>query len=156
MNWYVLYTAARAEKQVELRIKQEGVETFLPLHLTIRKWSDRLKQVEVPLFSSYIFVKTTDEKLRNLLRISKVSKIVFFNNKPAIVRESEIEAIREFVELAKNEVCEFGISEEVLIAIGPLKDISGQIMKVGRNDLLLYVDSVGVSVRIKKDQVLRV
>ena len=150
----MLYTAARAEKQVEQRIKAEGVETFLPLHLTSRKWSDRIKKVEVPLFSSYIFVRTTDEALRNLLRISKVSRIVYFNEKPAIVRDSEIAAIRKFVELAQNEVCEFGLTDEVLVAVGPLKDISGKIIKLGRHDLVLYIDSIGVSVRIKKDQVL--
>jgi len=61
MNWYLLYTASRAEKQVEQRIKLEGVEVFLPMHLTPRKWSDRVKMVEVPLFSSYIFVRTIDE-----------------------------------------------------------------------------------------------
>ena len=84
-----------------------------------------------------------------------MSRIVFYNSQPAIVRDSEIEVIRKFVELAQNEVCEFGVSDEVLVAMGPLKDISAKIMKVGRNDFVLYVESIGVSVRIKKDQVLK-
>ena len=53
-NWNVLYTAPRAEKQVKERIAALGVECFLPLHRTPRVWSDRVKIVEVPLFSSYI------------------------------------------------------------------------------------------------------
>ena len=50
MEWYVLYTTARAEKHVELKLQAEGVETYLPLHKCPRKWSDRVKMVEMPLF----------------------------------------------------------------------------------------------------------
>ena len=62
MSWYVLYTAARAEKQVAARIEAEGVEkggveAYLPLHRRRKKWSDRIKVVEEPLFRSYVFVK---------------------------------------------------------------------------------------------------
>jgi len=96
MNWYLLYTASRAEKQVEQRIKLEGVEVFLPMHLTPRKWSDRVKMVEVPLFSSYIFVRTIDEVLRSLVRINGVSHIVYYNGAPAIVRQKEIDNIIAF------------------------------------------------------------
>ena len=73
MNWYVLYTSARAEKQVEQRLKLAGIETYLPLHRSRRKWSDRVKVVEVPLFNSYVFVRCEEHKLRELLLIYGVS-----------------------------------------------------------------------------------
>lgn len=56
LKWYVLYTAPRAEKQVENRIRGMGVICWLPLRKSPRAWSDRVKIVEMPLFPSYIFV----------------------------------------------------------------------------------------------------
>jgi transcription antitermination factor NusG len=155
MEWYVLYTTARAEKQVELKLQAEGVETYLPLHKCPRKWSDRVKMVEMPLFSSYIFVNTTDEKLRTLIRVNGVARIVYYNGKPAVMRPKEIEAIREFVQKAAERECEFGLSEEVLVACGPLKDISGKIKKIGRKYLILHIEQMGITVCVKQNQVIR-
>ena len=155
MEWYALYTSARAEKQVEVKINAEGVETYLPLHKCPRKWPDRVKMVEMPLFSSYIFVHTTDEKLRTLLRINGVSRIVYYNSQPAIIRPKEIEAIREFVQKAAERECEFGLSEEVMVACGPLKDISGKIKKIGRKYLILHIEQMGITVCVKQNQVIR-
>ena len=155
MEWYVLYTTARAEKQVELKLQAEGVETYLPLHKCPRKWSDRVKMVEMPLFSSYIFVNTTDEKLRTLIRVSGVARIVYYNGKPAVMRPKEIEAIREFVQKAAERECEFGLSEEVMVACGPLKDISGKIKKIGRKYLILHIEQMGITVCVKQNQVIR-
>ena len=101
-KWYVLYTMSHAEKQVEQRLKALSVETFLPLHLSPRKWSDRIKLVEIPIFPSYIFVKTTDSKLRSLLYVQGISKIVFYDGKPARLRDSEIAQIKEFLEKAQT------------------------------------------------------
>lgn len=155
MEWYVLYTTARAEKQVELKLQAEGVETYLPLHKCPRKWSDRVKMVEMPLFSSYIFVNTTDEKLRTLIRVNGVARIVYYNGKPAVMRPKEIEAIREFVQKAAERECEFGLSEEVMVACGPLKDISGKIKKIGRKYLILHIEQMGITVCVKQNQVIR-
>ena len=155
MEWYVLYTTARAEKHVELKLQAEGVETYLPLHKCPRKWSDRVKMVEMPLFSSYIFVNTTDEKLRTLIRVSGVARIVYYNGKPAVMRPKEIEAIREFVQKAAERECEFGLSEEVMVACGPLKDISGKIKKIGRKYLTLHIEQMGITVCAKQNQVIR-
>lgn len=155
MEWYVLYTTARAEKQVELKLQAEGVESYLPLHKCPRKWSDRVKMVEMPLFSSYIFVHTTDEKLRTLIRVNGVARIVYYNGKPAVMRPKEIEAIREFVQKAAERECEFGLSEEVLVACGPLKDISGKIKKIGRKYLILHIEQMGITVCVKQNQVIR-
>ncbi len=155
MEWYVLYTTARAEKHVELKLQAEGVETYLPLHKCPRKWSDRVKMVEMPLFSSYIFVYTTDEKLRTLIRVNGVARIVYYNGKPAVMRPKEIEAIREFVQKAAERECEFGLSEEVMVACGPLKDISGKIKKIGRKYLILHIEQMGITVCVKQNQVIR-
>lgn len=155
MKWYVLYTASRAEKQVEQRLKAEGIEVYLPLHLTPRRWSDRIKMVEVPLFSSYIFVKTVDETLRKLLKIPGISRIVYYNGQPAVVKQTEIAVIKEFLAQAMGRECEFLINDEVLIASGLMKDVKGKVKKSTKEYLILDLEQIGVTVKIKTDQVLK-
>ena len=153
-NWYVLYTAPRAEKQVKERIDRLEVECWLPLHRTPRVWSDRVKIVEIPLFSSYIFVRCTDTVLHDLLKVYGVIRIVFYNQKPAVVRQVEVDAIREFLEqAAEHELCP---GEEVEILIGAMKHVSGKVKKVKKNHLMLYIEQLGATVCVKLADVARV
>ncbi len=153
-DWNVLYTAPRAEKQVKERIDALGVECFLPLHRTPRVWSDRIKIVEVPLFNSYVFVRCTDEVLRSLLKVYGVSRIVYYDSKPAIVRQKEIEVIQDFLVQAANRVLCPG--DEVEILVGAMKHVSGKIKRIKKKHLLLYLEQLGATVCVKLDEVAHV
>jgi transcription antitermination factor NusG len=143
--WYVLYTSARAEKRAEERLKETGVETFLPLHRVKRKWSDRVKVVEQPLFFSYIFVNCDDYKLRQLPFVYGVSRIVYYNGRPAVVRENEINAIKEFLDIAKHrEIISNG--DEVEILCGPLKSKSGKVIEVNDKYAKLTIEELGAKI----------
>ena len=85
----------------------EGIEVFLPMHMTPRRWSDRIKMVEVPLFNSYIFVRTIDEVLRSLVKIKGVARIVYYNGAPAVVRNNEIENIKIFLAKSLSDLSSF-------------------------------------------------
>jgi transcription antitermination factor NusG len=152
-KWHILYTAPRAEKQVDQRLQKQGIQTYLPLHLSPRRWSDRIKWVEMPLFPSYIFVCATEPVLRQMLSVQGVARIVFYDGKPAIIKESEIKAIQTFLEQAHEKELRYTVDEQVLIACGPLKDISGKIKRIGKKYLLLYLDQIGISVSVALDQV---
>lgn len=144
-RWYVLYTSARAEKRAEKRVRQTGVETFLPLHKVKRRWSDRIKVVEQPLFSSYIFVNCDDYKLRQLPFVYGVSRIVYYNGRPAVVREEEIEAIKEFLDIAKHrEIISNG--DEVEILCGPLKSRKGKVIEVNEKYAKLTIEELGAKI----------
>lgn len=154
-QWYVLYTTPRAEKLVEQRLIDDGIETFLPIHISPRKWSDRVKMVEVPLFASYIFVRTTDPVLRTLLRINGVVRIVFHSGAPAVIREREITAIRSFLDKAKEKELIHEIGDELLIACGPMKDVSGKVKKINKTHLLLHLEQLGCTVSVALNQVVK-
>ena len=136
-SWYVLYTAPRAEKQVRDRIDALGVECWLPLHRAPRVWSDRVKIVELPLFNSYLFVR-----------------IVYYNGKPAVVRQKEIDAIQDFLDQASEHALCPG--EEVEILCGAMKHVSGKVKKIKKNHLVLYLEQLGATVCVKLDDVARV
>ncbi len=153
-QWYVLYTAPRAEKQVAERLLLAGVENWLPIHRSPRVWSDRVKIVDIPLFPSYIFVYCQESKLRNLLAIYGVSRIVYYNGKPAIVRQREIDAIKQFLdEAACHQLCE---GEEVEILRGAMKQISGRVKKIKKKHLILYLEQLGATVCVNLEDVAKV
>ena len=150
-NWFVLYTTPRAEKRVKERLDMDGVESYLPLHRCPRVWSDRVKLVDIPLFNSYIFVKCKAYELFSLLRMSGVVRIVFYDDKPAILRQSEIDAIKRFLEEAKEKVLCTG--DEVEILTGCLKRRSGTIVKIKKKYLVLHIEQLTATVCVNTENV---
>lgn len=152
-KWYALYTAPRAEKRVKERLDSLGVECWLPLHRSPRVWSDRVKIVEVPLFSSYVFVHCEEPELRSLLTVNGVSKIVYYDGMPAVVKDKEIDAIRKFLEKASEySLCP---GDEVEIVCGTLKNVSGKIQRIKRDYLALFLEQLGATVCVKLNTVLK-
>jgi transcription antitermination factor NusG len=152
-KWYVLYTASRAEKQVAQRLEKEGITAFLPLHLSPRRWSDRIKLIEIPLFSSYIFIHTQEPLLHRIITLQGVSHVVYYDGKPAVVWESEITAIQQFLEQARAKELNYQPDEKVLIACGPLRNISGKIKRIGKTYILLHLEQIGLTVTVAFDQI---
>jgi transcription antitermination factor NusG len=100
--------------------------------------------VDIPLFNSYLFVYTQETALRDLLKIYGVVRIVYYDGKPAVVRQKEIDAIKEFLEQAAcHQLCE---GEEVEILCGAMKHVSGKIKKIKKNHLVLFIEQLGATV----------
>ena len=150
-RWYTLYTKPRFEKRVQKELEFNGVECYLPLHSTPRVWSDRVKLVDMPLFSSYIFVKSNESEIRSLVRTTGVVRIVFYNGKPAVIREQEIEAIKMFIDAAAGKVLCLG--DEVEILAGSLKHKSGKIVKVNKKYLILHIEQLAANVCVNTERV---
>ena len=147
MSWFVLYTSARAEKRVLDRISEMEIEVYLPLHKVKRRWSDRIKLIEIPLFNSYVFVKCNEHKLRELLLIYGVSRIVYYLGKPAIVRDCEIDSIKEFLEVAAHkEIITCG--DEVDIICGPFENRGGKVLEIGDKWAKLYLKELGAKIYV--------
>lgn len=147
MAWYVLYTSARAEKRAQERLEQMGIETFLPLHKIKRQWSDRVKTVEVPLFNSYIFVNCNEHKVRELPLVYGVARVVFYLDRPAVVRDEEIEAIKKFLEVARDKKI-ITRGDEVEILAGPLKSKAGKVLHISRTKAILVLKEIGINVSV--------
>ena len=106
------------------------------------------------LFNSYLFVRCTDPELRNLTRVYGVARIVYYNGKPAVVRQKEIDAIQDFLDQASEHALCPG--EEVEILCGAMKHVSGKVKKIKKNHLVLYLEQLGATVCVKLDDVARV
>ena len=160
MSWYVLYTAARAEKQVAARIEAEGVEkggveAYLPLHRRRKKWSDRIKVVEEPLFRSYVFVKCEEHILYNLRQIPGVANFIWYNKRPARVRDEEIEAIKEFLVYAENrDLVTSG--DRVQILCGSFEKREGRVLWADNKVASLYLEELGAKICVELENIGRV
>lgn len=98
MAWYAVYTKSRTEKKVALRLKEVGIDAYCPVNKQEKKWSDRLKVTEEPLFRSYVFVNIDLEKQSAAVRRTLgVVNFVYWLNKPAVIQDDEIIAIQQFL-----------------------------------------------------------
>ena len=76
--WHALYVHSRAEKKVYERLVEMGFEAYLPLITKMKRWSDRMKKVEEPLFKSYLFVRSDEKRHYEILSIPWVTRFVSF------------------------------------------------------------------------------
>lgn len=145
-KWLAVYTKPRWEKKVNQLLTEKGVESYCPLNKVRRKWSDRVKVVEEPLFKSYVFVKVNDDDKTNVRMTNGVINFVYWQGKPAVIREKEINVIKRFLNEYENvEVrpMELKVNQRVIITTGPLMDHEGRVIDLGHKMVKVAIDSLG-------------
>ena len=96
-KWYAVYTKPRWEKKVAELLARQGMEQYCPLNKVQRQWSDRKKTIEEPLFKSYVFIHVKEDALLNVKQTDGVINLLYWLGKPAVIKDFEIEAIRNFL-----------------------------------------------------------
>jgi len=145
-KWYAIYTRPRWEKKVHNLLIQKGVECYCPLNKVRRKWSDRVKLVEEPLFKSYVFVKVNEEQRTPVRMTDGVINFVYWDGKPAIIKDKEIEAIRKFLNEYENvQLIKVDIqpNQKVKVMAGPFMDKEGQVIEVKSKSAKIIIESLG-------------
>jgi len=145
-KWFVIYTKPRWEKKVNQLLTDKGVECYCPLNKVKRKWSDRTKTVEEPLFKSYVFVKVTEEERTKVRLTNGVVNFVYWNGKPAVVREKEIQAIKLFLDEHENvqvKPMDLTVQQRVLITSGTFMDRTATVLDVRKKEVKVSIDSLG-------------
>lgn len=126
-----------------------GYETYLPLVEKMKRWSDRMKKVEEPLFKSYLFVRADIRKYFEVVSLPGVTKFVSFENKPVVVPENQIIAIKkycdDFVESdSEVDTQEFHEGQLVRITSGPMMGLTGRLAPINnKKRLVVFIESVG-------------
>ena len=145
-KWFAIYTKPRWEKKVNQLLTDKGVECYCPLNKVKRKWSDRTKTVEEPLFKSYVFVKVTEEERSKVRLTNGVVNFVYWNGKPAIVREKEIQTIKLFLDEHENvqvRPMDLIVQQRVLITSGTFMDRTATVLDVRKKEVKVSIDSLG-------------
>ncbi len=142
--WYAVYTRPRAEKQVYERLLDQGIEAFLPLQKKMKQWSDRKKMVEVPLFTSYVFVHIGRAFYDDVLRTNGVVKYITFEGKAATIPNDQIDNLRIIVDSDADVETTWERrkkGEKVRVNGGPLHGLEGILISDGsKKKVLVQVD----------------
>ena len=105
-----------------------------------------MKLVEEPLFKSYVFVKVNEEERTAVRMTPGVINFVYWEGKPAVIKEKEITNIRRFLDEYENvEVrpASLEVNQRVKIITGPLMDKEGKILSVHHKTVKIAIDSLG-------------
>ncbi|WP_348823538.1 UpxY family transcription antiterminator [Flavobacterium aestuarii] len=153
MNWYVVYTKPKWEKKVAERLNQIGITAYCPLVTKISQWSDRKKKIQVPLFNSYIFVKIEEKDRNAVFEIPGAIRYLFWLGKPAIVKDKEITAIKNW--LMKPDDFEIVVDkwqrgEKIMLESGPFATHSAIVQEIKHNHYILILESLGYILKVEK------
>ncbi len=74
--WFAIMARTGREKSATLLLENAGYECLLPVSKYTRRWSDRMKEVEVPLFPGYLFCRMDPQNRLPVLMTPGVIQIV--------------------------------------------------------------------------------
>jgi transcription antitermination factor NusG len=152
-HWYAVHTRARHEKMVAERLREQGVNTYLPLVKETHRWSDRKKVVELPLFSCYVFAKLTPTN-QDRLRVSRtdgVLQILGTRGEGIAIPDEQIESVRTLVneQLAWSAYPFLKIGQRVRIRGGAMNGVEGILVaRNGDRTLVVSVDVIQRSLAV--------
>lgn len=157
--WYALRVKPRHEKAVAEALRVQGFEEFLPLFKERRRWSDRTKEIETPLFANYTFCRFAAQHRLAVLRVPGVVGIVRFGDRLAEVDSAEIDAVRAAAGSGRIvRPCEFLLAgQRVRIVSGPLANVEGIFQRFSGSDQLVVSVTIlqrSVAVELEGDAVI--
>jgi transcription termination/antitermination protein NusG len=149
-GWFVVWTESRAEKKVASRIASQGIEPWVPTVTERHRWSDRWRDVVLPLFPGYLFVRGSSTRLHQVLRTPGVLTVVKNGGAPAILTDSFIASLRQAIErsgVAAQPVempHDYDVNDEIIVQEGPLAGLRGVVRQLrGARHLVVWVKEVG-------------
>lgn len=150
-QWHVIYTKSKWEKKVDDKLLQQGFDSWCPVEKKERYWTDRKKIIEVPLFRSYVFVKMSKEDHTKVLSTIGVVNFLYFEKKPAIIRDVEINEIKKYLGLATpNTSIEIihltNLSPQTKVAInqGLFMNRKGEVIKASKHNVFVRLESLNL------------
>jgi transcription antitermination factor NusG len=145
-NWYAVYTKPHCEKKVSSSLTKRKIENFCPLNYRKIMSFRRSKILQEPLFKSYVFVYTTFAEVVSLKQIDGVINILYWRDEPAVIKQDEIAAIREFTSDHQNielERAQVNIHDVARIVDGPSYSMEGNVFAVKNKILKINLPSLG-------------
>jgi transcription antitermination factor NusG len=153
--WFALQARSRHENIVATQLQGKGYDPFLPLYKVRRRWSDRIKEIELPLFAGYLFCRFDPADRLPILVTPGIVQIVGIGKNPAPIDEREIANIRTAVQsdLPKLAWPFQQVGQKVRVECGPLRGLEGLLLSIkGRHRLILSVTLLQRSVAVEVDE----
>jgi transcription antitermination factor NusG len=152
-NWHAIYTFPRFEKKLNKNLHAKGIEAYLPLQKQLKKWKDRKKWVEEPIFRSYLFVKVSEREYYEALNMEGAVRYVSFSGKAVNIPETQIQAIQKLLDSNQEIVVSskhFKAGEKVKIESGVLSGFEAEVVSyMGKRRILIRVEQIGSAVLVE-------
>ena len=157
--WYALKVRTRSEPLAAAALRNRGFEPFCPTYQERRRYYDRMKAVDNPVFPGYIFCRFDAGKKLPVISSPAVEYIVGISGAPYPIPDEQLEAIRRTVEAGARPTPYVKVGEKVRVEFGALAGVEGVIVRTGRRGcFVVSVDLLerSVSLEINEDQVIPV
>ncbi len=145
-NWYAVYTKPSGEKKLAALFTKWKIENFFPLNCLRTNVGWRNKTQTEPLFKSYLFVRITENEISSLYRAEEVLSVLYWLGKPAIIKDEEIDAIKDFTNnyrCLRVERTSVNISDRVKIINGPSYKMEGKFISIKNKNIKVNLPSLG-------------
>jgi transcription antitermination factor NusG len=158
-KWRIVYTRSNWEKKADELLKRSGITCYCPLIKSKRKWADRTKIIESPLFTSYLFVLVDYADQERVLQTAGITGYVRDFGKLAELSAMEIEKIEKLVNTYDDIECvnlpSLKKGDRVSVDDGILFDLQGEVVEVRGKQILLFMDGIScgliAKVRVSSD-----
>jgi transcription antitermination factor NusG len=154
IQWFALRVRSNFERPVSDLLNAKGVEEFLPTYRSRRMWSDRIREVDVPLFPGYVFCRIPAEARGLVLATTGVVNIVGVQHQPLPIADEEIAAVRKMImSRAAVEPWPFTrVGQLVKIRSGSLAGVEGILLMIKDScRLVISISILGRSVAVEID-----
>jgi transcription termination/antitermination protein NusG len=148
-SWFALRVRPKHERTVATNLSRLGLDEYVPLTRVRRRWSDRIKELDAPLFPGYIFCRFTYSERLRVLNSPGVESIV------GGLDDSEIEAMRFLVATGKplSHLPFLRIGQRVLIERGPFAGIRGIVLREENSwRVVVSVEALDRSIAVELDR----
>jgi transcriptional antiterminator RfaH len=149
--WLVAYTKPRWEKKLADQLTAKGFEVYCPTQRVKRRWSDRTKWIDQPLFSSHIFVHLEPERRDAVYFTPGFVRFLFWNKRPAVVRDEEIATLKRWLNDFDHEaisIQSLATGSRVSVTSGPLQGREATVLEQRGTKLELYLEDLQVKVSV--------
>ena len=158
-RWVPFYTAPRAEKQVLRLLERDGRTAYLPLQRKLRKWHDRKKWVDFPLFSSYIFVKIKSTELYYIQNTMGVVGPVRFGGEVATISDREIDNVKLLIdsqkELFTQNINSLKKGTRVRLCSGAFDGMEGELISNNKNgNFMVRIEAISAGIVVQMESEL--
>jgi transcriptional antiterminator NusG len=153
-EWFAVQTKPRHEKKVAAELQEKEVAVFLPLYAAVHQWSDRRMQVEVPLFTNYVFVRIREDR-RARIPVLQTNGVVGFVGMRGVgvpIPDEQIQAVQTILrDKIPFTPCPFlSVGQKVKIRGGSLDGLQGVLVAMnGDKSLVVSVESIQRSLAIR-------
>lgn len=151
-NWYLLYVTENSQKRVSVSLSKKKIENFCPLTCIQTMQLRTIRVCYKPLFGPYLFAHLSEDDFSLIKKVKNVVNVVYWMNKPAIITDEEIAAIKEFTGLHQNisiEKYQVNNNESIRIIDAPYYSISENLILVKANLTKVHLPSLRLEMTVK-------